>query len=58
MTDMTPAPALCYPQKPLCPSAVPASVIQKIEAETPMGQNMVICVCPYTGCNRSCFYEL
>jgi hypothetical protein len=48
------SPALCYAQRPLCTAALPDSAMEATESANPMGQNLVIAVCPYGGCNRFC----
>lgn len=47
------SPAMCYAQKPLCGAALPGSQVEDIESGQPMGQNLVIAVCPYGGCNQN-----
>ena len=46
------SPALCYAQRPLCAAGLPESGVEDTECSSPMGQNLVIAVCPYGGCNR------
>lgn len=46
------SPALCYAQKPLCTAAVPGTSLEAVECGSPMGQNFVVAVCPYGGCNH------
>ena len=47
------SPALCYAQKPLCAATLPGTNMDTIECGLPMGQNMVIVVCPFGGCNQN-----
>lgn len=47
------SPALCYAQKPLCAATVTETSMDVMECEHPMGQNLVIAVCPFTGCNQN-----
>lgn len=47
------SPALCYSQRPLCTAAIPDCSVEITESESPMGQNLVVAVCPY---NRSVLY--
>lgn len=47
------SPALCYAQKPLCPATVPSASLAATECGLPMGQNFMIAVLPYGGCNQN-----
>ena len=47
------SPALCYGQRPLCPSSLPGTVLRGIENELPFGQNFVVAILPYTGNNQN-----
>jgi DNA-directed RNA polymerase beta subunit len=49
------SPALCYAQQPLCPATAPNTAVQAMECGLPLGQNLVVAVCSYGGCNR-CFH--
>ena len=46
------SPGLCYPQRPLCAASIVNTVVESIECGFPLGQNFVIAVCPYGGCNQ------
>ena len=48
------SPVLCYAQKPLCAATVPDSMMDIVECGYPMGQNMIIAVCPFGRCNQVC----
>jgi DNA-directed RNA polymerase beta subunit len=47
------SPALCYAQQPLCPATAPNTAVQAMECGLPLGQNLVVVVCPYGGCIQS-----
>ena len=47
------SPSMCYAQKPLCASTVPDTTMDAIESGHSMGQNFVIVVCPFGGCNQN-----
>lgn len=46
------SPAMCYAQRPLCPSTLCGTALDATEGGLPMGQNFIIAVCPYGGCNH------
>ena len=42
------SPSLCYAQTPLCTASVSGSQVELIESSMPMGQNLVVAICPYS----------
>ena len=52
------SPTLCYAQRPLCPSTNPGTFMHQIECESPMGQNFIVAVSPYGGCNQFVLVEV
>ena len=50
------SPVLCYAQKPLAAATLQDTSMDCMESGHPMGQNLVIMVSPFGGCNQFCDY--